>query len=174
LPVPDHPGRAAFLVAARAAGAAVGERRRGETLQLGDATLRVLHPPPPDWRRPRARNDDSLVFEVVYGNVALLLTGDISAEVERALVPMLTPARHRVLKVAHHGSRTSTGQALVDAWQPEIALVSAGRGNTFGHPAPEVIARLEAAGAAIYRTDRDGRITLQTDGTSVWVSTYVD
>ena len=174
VPVPEHGGRTALLAQARAAGATVEVRARGETVALGAASLRVLHPPPPDWRRPRVRNDDSLVLEVVYGDVALLLTGDVSAAIEREILPMLTPAALRVLKVAHHGSRTSTGQALVDGWRPQMALISAGRRNTFGHPAPEVIARLEAAGAAIYRTDLHGQITLDTDGTRVAVRTWTD
>jgi competence protein ComEC len=85
---------------------------------------------------------------------------------------MLTPARIRILKVAHHGSRTSTGQALVDAWRPTVALISCGRGNRFGHPVTEVIQRLQAAGAETYRTDRDGQVTVDTDGKSVGVRTF--
>src|SRR4029077_5443969 len=126
----------------------------------------------PDWERQRVRNDDSVVLEVLYGDVALLLTGDIGADVERQIVPRLVPAKTRILKVAHHGSRTSTSQALLDAWRPDIALISCGRMNTFGHPAPEVIARLTAIGARIYRTDLDGEITLQTDGQHVVVTTF--
>jgi competence protein ComEC len=105
--------------------------------------------------------------------VALLLTGDAGEDVERAILPRLTPARTRILKVGHHGSRTSTSQALLDAWRPQIALISAGRGNTFGHPAPEVLQRLEQIGARIYRTDRHGQITVDTDGERVEIRTYV-
>ena len=72
-----------------------------------------------------------------------------------------------MLKVAHHGSRTSTSQALLDAWRPEIALISAGRGNTFGHPAPEVLRRWKHR-AAIYRTDLHGQITLEHATAIVW------
>ena len=108
----------------------------------------------------------------MYGDVAFLLTGDIGSDVERAIAPHLVPAKTRILKVAHHGSRTSTSQELLEAWHPQIALISCGRGNPFGHPAPEVVARLEAAGAAIYRTDRDGEITVDTDGQHVFVRTF--
>jgi competence protein ComEC len=132
----------------------------------------VLHPPAPDWERQRVRNDDSVVLEVLYGDVALLLTGDIGSDVERSLAPRLVPAKTRILKVAHHGSRTSTSQELLDAWRPQIALISCGRENPFGHPAPEVVSRLEAAGARIYRTDRDGEITVDTDGQHVVVRTF--
>jgi competence protein ComEC len=162
----------AVLEHAAASGAVLEQRRDGEELRLGDARLLVLHPPPPDWERQRVRNDDSVVIEVVYQDVALLLTGDIGAEVERAIVPRLAPARVRILKVAHHGSRTSTSRELLDAWRPQIALISCGRGNPFGHPAPDVIARLEAIGARVYRTDLDGEVTIDTDGQHVVVTTF--
>jgi competence protein ComEC len=150
----------------------VEQRRQGEELHLGGARILVLHPPSPDWERQKVRNDDSVVLEVVYGDVAFLLTGDIGSDVERAIAPHLLQAKTRILKIAHHGSRTSTSQELLDAWHPQVALISCGRGNPFGHPAAEVIARLEAAGAAIYRTDRDGEITVDTDGQHVFVKTF--
>jgi competence protein ComEC len=134
----------------------------------------VLHPYEPDWERPRIRNDDSVVIEVSCGEVAMLLTGDISAEVERDIIPRLTPSRTRILKVGHHGSRTSSSPLLLESWRPQIALISAGRGNTFGHPTPEVIGRLEAIGARIYRTDRHGQITLESDCRSAFVRTFTN
>jgi len=162
----------ALLARAAASGVAVEERRQGEELHVGAARILVLHPPPPDWERQRVRNDDSVVLEVLYGDVALLLTGDIGSDIERQVLPRLIPARTRILKVAHHGSRTSTSQALLDVWRPQIALISCGRGNPFGHPAPDVIARLEGIGAQIYRTDRDGEVTVDTDGQHVVVRTF--
>ena len=171
--VPRHGPTQLLRAAAAVGGSRLQHRRAGESFEWGGARVRVLHPPAPDWERPRIRNDDSVVLEIVSGDVALLLTGDISTEVERQIAPLLTPARTRVLKVAHHGSRTSTSRELLAAWPPQIALISAGRGNTFGHPAPEVIRRLEASGARIYRTDRHGQITLTTDGRSVDIVTFV-
>ena len=146
--------------------------RVGETMRLGDIQLRVLHPPPPDWERRRVRNDDSVVLEVVYGDVAMLLTGDISAEIERAILPQLTRSRIRILKVAHHGSRTSSASAFLEAWRPHIAVISCGRGNRFGHPTPEVLQRLESIGATVLRTDRDGQIGIDTDGHSLHITTF--
>jgi competence protein ComEC len=146
--------------------------RAGRVVIDGRARIRVLHPPEPDWERRRVRNDDSVVIEVLFGDVALVLTGDIGAEVERSIVPLLTPARIRVLKVAHHGSRTSSSSELLDAWRPHIALISCGRGNRFGHPAPEVLRRLKAIGAKVLRTDLDGQITIETDGASLRVRTF--
>ena len=172
VPVPRALSLQQVLARATAAGIPIEERRAGEQVSMGAARVFVLHPAAPDWERQRVRNDDSVVLEVVYGDVALLLTGDIGADVERQLVPALIPAKTRILKVAHHGSRTSTSQALLDAWRPQIVLISCGRDNPFGHPAPEVVARLESIGARIYRTDRDGEITLQTDGQHVVVTTF--
>jgi competence protein ComEC len=172
VPVPRAQSLHAVLSRAAASGIPVAQRRQGEELHLGAARIHVLHPPSPDWERQRIRNDDSVVLEVVYGDVAFLLTGDIGSDVERAIAPYLVPAKTRILKVAHHGSRTSTSPELLEAWQPQIALISCGRGNPFGHPAPEVVARLQAAGAAIYRTDRDGEITVDTDGQHVFVRTF--
>jgi competence protein ComEC len=172
IPVPRASSLQAVLERAATAGAALEERREGEAFRLGDVRLLVLHPPPADWERQRVRNDDSVVIQILYHDVALLLTGDIGADVERAIAPRLAPARVRILKVAHHGSRTSTSRELLDAWRPQIALISCGRGNPFGHPAPDVVARLEAIGARIYRTDLDGEITVDTDGQHVFVRTF--
>jgi len=147
-------------------------KRQGESDGEGDLRVRVLHPPPPDWERRRVRNDDSVVLEIVYRDVALLLTGDISEEIEREIMPHLTRAKTRILKVAHHGSRTSSSLELLSAWRPQFALISAGRGNTFGHPAPEVLRRLEEIGAVVFRTDRDGQITIETDGHDVRVERF--
>ena len=171
IPVPPHVPSRTFLEAA-ARTSHVDYRRAGDTIGFGRARLRVLNPPAPDWERQRVRNDDSVVVEVTFGDVAILLTGDISATVERTIARQLTPARVRVLKVAHHGSRTSTSDALLEAWHPQIALISCGRGNTFGHPAPDVVARLTSIGARVYRTDQDGEITLTSNGRSVSVRTF--
>jgi competence protein ComEC len=172
--VPTH--APSFAVVERAArhGIVSTVLRGGQEFRLGEVRVRVLNPPEPDWERRRVRNDDSIVLEVVYRDVALLLTGDIGADVERALVPGLIHAPIRVLKVGHHGSRTSTSTELLEAWRPSLALISCGRGNRFGHPAREVVQRLENIGATIKRTDRDGQIELETDGHSVHVQTHVE
>jgi competence protein ComEC len=150
----------------------VAPLRAGEVMRQGDVRLRVLHPPVPDWERRRVRNDDSVVVEVVYGDVAILLTGDISADVERAILPQLTQARIRILKVAHHGSRTSSSSELLESWRPQMAVISCGRGNRFGHPTPEVLQRLASMGATVLRTDLDGQITIETDGHSLRTRTF--
>jgi competence protein ComEC len=174
VPVLRHRPLQEVLDKARDAGVAVTQRLAGDEWDRGKARVRVLHPVAPDWERQRVRNDDSLVLEVVYGEVAVLLLGDVGVEVERSILPQLTQARHRILKVGHHGSRTSTSQELLDHWRPEIALISCGRGNTFGHPAPDVLGRLNSIGSRIYRTDVDGQVTIDTDGAHVSVATFID
>jgi competence protein ComEC len=172
VPVLRHRPLQEVLRKASAVGVRVERRHAGDRWRAGAARVRVLHPPIPDWERPQVRNDDSVVLEIVYGDVAVLLLGDVGAGVERSILAQLTPAPHRILKVGHHGSRTSTSQELLDHWRPQIALISCGRGNTFGHPAPEVLRRLESIGARIYRTDLDGQVTIDTDGIHVNSRTF--
>jgi competence protein ComEC len=171
--LPRHAPTQALLNVATRLRIPVAPLGAGLVMWQGDVQLRVLHPPPPDWERVRVRNDDSVVIEAVSGDVAILLTGDISAEVERAIAPHLTPSRIRILKVAHHGSRTSSSAALLEAWRPQIAVISCGRGNRFGHPATEVLRRLDAIGATVFRTDVDGQVAIETDGRRVTTRTFV-
>jgi competence protein ComEC len=170
--VPGHPPTEALVAAFERRKRFVTAVRAGDSVTHGGVRLRVLNPPAPDWERRRVRNDDSIVVEAVAGDVATLFTGDIGADVEQTIAPRLTPARIRVLKVAHHGSRTSTGAALLDAWRPQVAVISAGRGNSFGHPAADVLDRLVGVGATVLRTDRDGEITIETDGRRLTWRTY--
>jgi competence protein ComEC len=170
--VPRHGPTRDLLIDAARLRIPVMPLRAGQSVHADGFQIRVLHPPEPNWERRRVRNDDSVVLEIVHGDVALLLTGDISAEIERSIIPLLTPAKTRILKVAHHGSRTSSSVEFLEAWRPQIAIISCGRGNRFGHPAPEVLRRLEAIGATVFRTDRDGQITIQTDGSLITSRTF--
>ncbi len=81
------------------------------------------------------------------------------------------PVRYRVLKAPHHGSATSSSEHFLDQLRPTLAIVSAGRGNAFGHPAPSVVSRYDSRGIALYRTDQDGAVTIDTDGHELEVST---
>ncbi len=172
VPVPRNADRAALLASARASRTAWRQLQAGDRLELGAVSLDVLHPPRPDWERQRTRNDDSLVLRVRYGDVEVLLTGDAGGEFERDYQRLDPPAALRVLKVGHHGSRSSSTPAFIDAFRPQVAMVSVGRGNLFGHPAPDVLARLRRAGAEVFRTDRDGAISVGTDGRLVQVHTW--
>jgi competence protein ComEC len=153
-------------------GAAIDALRAGSHLMMDGVLLRVLHPPPPDWERQKVRNDDSLVFELVFGNLSMVFTGDAGENVEPAIAAQLSPSPLRILKAGHHGSRTSTSRALIDAARPVAALISAGRGNMYGHPSPAVLARLRDAGVEIFRTDQDGQIDVISDGRAVEITTW--
>jgi len=139
----------------------------GEHLRLDDVEISVLHPSPPDWERQRVRNDDSIVLDLRWRDVSIVLTGDIGKAVERELIPSLTPAPLRIVKVPHHGSLTSSTPEFIRALNPRMAIVSAGRNNRFGHPAPEIVERYKSAGVRILRTDQNGEIDLTTDGFSI-------
>jgi competence protein ComEC len=144
-------------------------RRAGDTLAMGEVRLRILHPPPPDWERRKVRNDDSMVIELLYRDVSVVLTGDIGQEVERSLTGAFAPAAIRVMKVPHHGSATSSSAEFVAALKPRVALLSAGQTTKVSD---EVLRRYQDVGAAVYRTDAHGAITLDTDGREVHVTTF--
>jgi competence protein ComEC len=151
----------------------VGEREiswwpasRGTRFLLDDAVVTVLHPTSRDVGEadPDDPNDVSVVLLVRWREATLLLTGDAPAEVERALLDGMPPLA--LLKLGHHGSRTSTALELLEAASPAMAVVSVGEGNSFGHPHGEVTGWLEERGIRLLRTDRDGdvRIRLEADG----------
>ena len=120
-----------------------------------------------------AKNDDSLVMRLTDGSQSLLLAGDIERPSERKILAEDQDVSVNFLKVAHHGSKTSTIEPFLSAAHPAFAAISVGRDNSFGHPSPEVVDRLEAAGVRVYRTDLDGAITAKTNGTNMSVSTFL-
>jgi competence protein ComEC len=150
--------------------------RRGMRLDLGDGvSLSILHPQEPLFQgTPSDANNNSIVGRLTYGRVSILLTGDAEGLVEAQLLDLGDDVQSLILKVGHHGSRTSTTPAFLDAVRPSIALISVGAPNPFGHPDAQIIQRLEDAGAAVYRTDLHGAITLATDGARVSVRTVHD
>ena len=133
----------------------------GKTIDLGDgARMNVLWPPsamPKGF--PKNDNDASVVFMLEYKNHRALFTGDEEHQVEETLVRSHADLRADILKVAHHGSRTSSTDAFLRAVRPSIAIISVGE-NTYGHPRPEVLNALERAGAEVRRTDREGTMEI--------------
>jgi competence protein ComEC len=153
-------------------------RARWTNVQAGDRTtidgvdVIVRSPPPPDWERQHVRNEDSIVLELLWKGVSVVLTGDAGADTERVIAPLFTPAPIRIIKVPHHGSLTASTEPFLRALAPRVAVVSVGRSNNFGHPAAAVIERYKSVGAEVFRTDRDGAVTLDTDGRTVRVRGY--
>ncbi|MDA1190393.1 MAG: DNA internalization-related competence protein ComEC/Rec2 [Candidatus Poribacteria bacterium] len=121
------------------------------------------------------RNDDSLVVMLTYGDFRALLTGDIERGAEASLIERSRAERRSlradVVKMPHHGSKTSSGAAFIEAVDPQLAVASAGVRNRYGHPAEEVVARYERLGVETLATNRVGAVTVRTDGRRVWVST---
>jgi competence protein ComEC len=171
VPVPGHPQLDALRQLADAIGARWRRVRAGDRFTLGGVSISVVHPPPPDWERIRVRNDDSVVLDVRYGRVAVLLPGDIGQPVEGRVARALDPLAFRIVKAPHHGSAGSSSPAFVEAADPCVVVVSAGRANSFGHPAPQVTQRYRDAGAIVLETGRDGAVTVETDGRQVRVRT---
>ena len=108
-----------------------------------------------------AENEDSILALVTVMKQTILLTGDASEKVEEAVVHAHPNLQFSILKAGHHGSRTSSGEALLKLVQPRLAFISCGKHNHYGHPSPETLARLKGAGAIIFRTDQDGQIRLR-------------
>jgi competence protein ComEC len=170
-PVPRFAPLTALRLQAQAAGVRWSNVRTGDHAVIDKVEVRALHPPPPDWERQKVRNDDSTVLEIRWWDVSLLLTGDIGKAVERTIDP-LPATKLRVLKVPHHGSLTSSSEEFVRSLHPDVAIVSVGRANHFGHPAPAVLERYKAIGTEIFRTDQDGAVTVDTDGHFITVSGF--
>ena len=149
---------------------------QGQTVLLDGATWMQVLNPPDDGPRQRAgasTNNQGAVLRLVHGSVSFLLTADIEAEAERRLFREETPLRSSVLKVGHHGSKTSTTPGFLSEVRPAAAVISAGVDNRFGHPHVEVAERLAAAvgGPRVYLTVDRGHIEFISDGERLWVKT---
>ena len=163
--MPD-PVYAGFLAALARDSIAWHPARAGDRFALDGVEFAVLHPAStwPEWGEDV--NEDSVVLLVRYGSFEALFTGDAGLAAEAALRGRV--GRVDLLKVGHHGSRGSTGEELLDSLRPLAAVISVGR-NDYGHPSPEALARLERRQVPVFRTDRDGTVTVTTDGTTMRV-----
>jgi len=142
------------------------EAAAGQTMDLGNgARLYVLFAP----SQESDPDVDSVVIKLTMGRASFLLTGDIGASREAALVRSGADLGATVYKVAHHGSATSSTEEFVSAVDPPVDVISVGHSNRFGHPSPEVLERL--AGDAVFRTDLHGDIVISTDGRRLWIET---
>ena len=155
-----------------------GERRvptnllhEGKEEQVGAVSVVALHPRPNSGLA--SSNENSVVLQFSYGRFSALLPGDLERAGEREFLERTPDLRCRLLKVAHHGSRSATSLALLDKTRPQWAVISVGRNNPFGHPSPEVTARLRQRGTHQYLTLDEGAITLETDGTRYVIKSYV-
>ena len=172
-PIPK-PSYARFLARAEEDGIRWLQAVQGDAVRLDNVTIRVLGPTgtPGSGARLGRANETSLLLRVSIGRALVYLnTGDATASDERALLTAW-PAdslRADLLKVGHHGSRTSSAGAFLAAVRPALAVISAGRGNAYGHPHPSVLDRLSSAGIPrVWRTDREGTLCLEVDERRGW------
>ncbi|MGB7203377.1 MAG: ComEC/Rec2 family competence protein [Pyrinomonadaceae bacterium] len=145
---------------------------RGEILTLGDARVEVLYPLQSSDENAASDNNNSVVLRVVYGSRAVLLTGDIERAAEAALVAGGGTLRADIVKVAHHGSRTSSTQQFINATLAQYAIISVGRHSPFGHPHADVASRWQTAGANVMTTGTNGMISVSTDGKDLKIATF--
>ncbi len=159
---PDSEAYRELLREATELGVTVRHMHAGDQVEWGEAKVHVLAPAPSYVNTGEPVNNDSLVLRMDYGKASVLLEGDAEAPSEQQmLLHSLQPVT--LLKVGHHGSNTSTTQPFFDALAPKDAVVSVGAGNSFGHPRPEVIARVGATGTHLFRTDEFGLTTFLLD-----------
>jgi competence protein ComEC len=144
----------------------------GEHIPLGGASVEILWPPRDHPIGQRPSNDDSVVMDVSSGGASVLLPGDISEQVERELVRSGMPLSNQLLKVAHHGGKNSSSSEFLARVSPSIALVTVEGGNAANLLSPEVLSRLQAAGARTYRTDIAGAVTVELRGSQLSVRAY--
>jgi competence protein ComEC len=172
----DLPGYAEFQEVIRQRKVPFRTVSAGDEEKIGDARLTVLHPGPAfDHGKAKAyaaENDRSLVVRMSIGERVLLFPGDIHAAGERALLLSVPDLACDLVKVPHHGSRTSSTYGLVSALHPAVAVVTVGDGNLYRHPAEEVVERYKENGAALYRTDRHGAVLVRLGQTGLAVRTW--
>src|SRR5438128_1537823 len=161
-----------FLAGVEASGARWHAARAGDRVEVDGVALEVLSPDSLWLRLPLDVNEHGVVLRVRYGAVRLLFQADAGLPVEGRLAG--TVGRVELLKVGHHGSKTATSDEWLDELAPREAVISVGRNNHYGHPAPEVLERLARHGVTVFRTERSGTITFSTDGQGERVRSHHD
>jgi competence protein ComEC len=169
--VPDCAAWRSLRATAVRLGVRVVPLAEGRALSLGNVPVEVLAPPADYSLGATPKNNDSLVLQLRYGRHAFLLSGDVERTIEHAMLGAGELRHADVLKVAHHGSKTSSTDEFLDAVRPEFALVSAGLDNSYGHPNRDTLERLCERHASVLRTDQDGLITIRSDGRRLVVDT---
>lgn len=140
----------------------------GDSFMLGSASVEILAP----INYPQnGTNNSSIVLKIVYGNTSFLFTGDIEREAEYEILEAGYDLASIALKVAHHGSDTSTTYPFLREVMPTYAIISVGNGNSYGHPAESTLSKLRDADVIVYRTDLNGTIICTSDGETVSFST---
>ncbi|MFD1848836.1 MBL fold metallo-hydrolase [Oceanobacillus bengalensis] len=158
------------LEAVLASGADYDEPRAGDEYEIGELDLEVLYPA----SITGASNEESISILFSYGDIEFLFTGDADKDAEAAILRSGMNVDADILHLGHHGSDTSSSASFIDAVGPEVAIYSAGAGNSYGHPSPEVVSLVQDAGIKLYGTDVHGTIIVTTDGIDYDIRTKED
>ncbi len=169
----DDPEYARFAATMKESGVQVDQIGAGDVLHFGSVSAAVLWPRPTRDEKAPSGNNDSIMLLVRYGEKSFLLTGDIEKQGETAVLTERVDLGTDLVKVAHHGSKTSSIEAFVAATHPSLAIISVGRTSMFGHPNKEVVERWRASGAEVMTTGQKGTISVVTDGRVLSVNTFV-
>jgi beta-lactamase superfamily II metal-dependent hydrolase len=160
------------------AGAQYIKAEPDQTFELsGNAVIKVLAPIQPFFTKDQLRsggnepNANSVVVRLDYGKFSMLLTGDAEAQTEERMISKDSNLGAKVLKVGHHGSKYATSESFIKAVRPEVAIISTGGNNRYGHPSQDALNRLKAAGVKVYRTDLQGEITITSKGEGYEIKT---
>lgn len=166
----DAPAAVAYCDNARAEGARIITAEAGQTLQLGASTTIYIFSPHGDTSEWET-NTASIVVQVVYGDTSFMLTGDAPSSIEEYLVDQYgTALESDVLKLGHHGSKTSSSEEFLKVVNPEYAVVSAEANSRYGHPHQEVVDRVLENNIEILNTAKEGTIEFLSDGNRVWLN----
>lgn len=153
--------------------AVVTQASVGQTIDLGlGAKIKILYPFPENSGQQPVNNPNnaSVVAKLIFGNESVLLVGDAELPVEKKMIAMGEDLDSDFLKAGHHGSKTSTSEELLKAVTPKAVFIEVGAKNTYGHPSPEVLNRLDNFGIKYYRTDIDGTVKLILNGRDYSIS----
>lgn len=145
---------------------------QGDVFTFGDVKIEVLSPIKDENSNTKWDNNESIVLRINYGETKFLLTGDIEKKTERELLQIAELLESNVVKVAHHGSKTSSTQEFIDSTKAKLAIISVGNYSPFGHPHEEVVERWENSAAKTMTTGEKGTITISSDGKSIAVKTF--
>ena len=164
-PVTEHDTKTfqSFIKYLNKQGVSITVLKAGNTFKIGSATATVLG----SRSLSSESNNNSIVLRIVYGNTSFLLTGDAEADEENSIMNSGQTLKSTVLKVAHHGSNSSSGYRFIREVDPQYAVISVGTGNQYDHPTENVLSRLRDADVKTYRTDMQGDITCTSDGKTV-------
>ncbi len=159
-----------FLETIKARGIPLHVVERSEELALGEVKLHILFPlKSVKGKRLSNLNDSSIVMKATYGETDILLTGDAETAIEKQLLASGDDLTADILKAGHHGSETSSGEEFLKAVKPQLAIISSGVGNSYGHPSPRILKRYERFGIPVRRTDQEGTVHVRSDGKNFYI-----